>query len=56
MSDNDDWGSMSDTSKIIIGVTLGFSMLMTIICLVAIFERRRTRRDRNSQLADLLVE
>ena len=56
MSDTDDWDSMSETTRIIIGVTVGFSMLMTIICLVAIFERRRTRRDRNSQLADLLVE
>ena len=56
MSDNDDWGSMSETTRIIIGVTVGFSMLITIICLVAFFERRRTRRDRNSQIVDLLIE
>ena len=56
MSDSDDWDSMSETTRIIIGVTLGCSVLITIMCIVAIFERRRTRRDRHSQLADLLVE
>ena len=55
MSDNDDWGSMSETTRIIIGVTLGFSMLMIIMCLVVIFERRRTR-DINSQISEHLVE
>ena len=45
--------SMSEETKIIIGVTLGFSMLITIICVIVIFE---SRRNRNSQLADPLVE